>query len=233
MQQTIYIILKNGYYIPFLFPIIYYNTQNVLLSTTATLKMFPANYFHWYSHKFDYRFADHRYNQLKQFVRFTDTGYLASILAIMSSAYIPNAFNIHFAITFGYWIAKGALGLDDVDNSNGHEYDVGFERFWAGLIHGLPLALLTYNLVFANAWEDTCPYYFSPRDLIMSYAWLLTWFFGVYLPWRIRTGDPVYSFMDAKTTIVFKIAGFILMHALLGISNMVGRFRHVVVANRY
>ena len=235
MQQTIYIILKNGYYVPFLFPIILYPlTQNVLLSATITLKMFPANYMFWYSRKFDYMFADREYNQIKQFVRFTDTGYLASILAILYPTYVPLAFNIHFAITFGYWIAKIALGLDDVDKTNGPEYDVDFERLWGGLIHGLPLIILTYNLVLTNTREeDTCPYYFSHRDLIVSYAWLWTWFFAVYIPWCIRTGDPVYSFMDTKIPIVFKIAGFVLMHGLLGISNVVGRYIHVVVANRY
>jgi hypothetical protein len=234
MLQNISIILKNGYYIPFLFPLLYSLTNNVLLSTTITLKMFPANYMFWYSHKFDYGFVDYRYNQIKQIVRFTDTGYLASILVLSSSSYVSLAFNIHFAITFGYWIAKYVLGIDDVDKTNGSEYDVVFERFWVGLVHGVPLTILTYYLVFENTREDTmCPYYFSPRDLMMSYVWLWTWIFAVYIPWRIRTGDPVYDFMDTKIPIVFKIAGVVLMHGLLGISNVVGRYIHVVVANRY
>ena len=143
MQQNIhYVILKNGYYIPFVFPLIYYATNDILLSTTITLKFFPANYMFWYSHKFEYLFADRRYNQIKQIVRFTDTGYLASILANQSMTYIPLAFNIHFAVTFGYWIAKCTMGLDDVDRTNGPKYDIRFEKFWGGLVHGVPLAIL-------------------------------------------------------------------------------------------
>ena len=228
MQKNISIIIKNGYYIPFLFPLIYYYTQNALLSTTITLKMFTANYMFWYSYKFDYGFADRRYNQIKQIVRFTDTGYLASILAIQSPDYVPLAFNIHFAITFGYWIAKGVLGLDDVDRMNGPEYDIGYEMLCGALIHGAPLAILLQKMIAPSNF-DTCPYYFSPQT---SYMWLWVWGICVYMPWRIRTGDPVYSFMDTKTSVVFKIGGIVLVHGLLVISNVLGRNIHVVVANR-
>lgn len=223
MQQNIYTILKNGYYIPLLFPLVYYYTNHLLLSTTITLKMFPANYMFWYSHKFNYGFADRRYNQIKQVVRFTDTGYLASILAIQSPAYLPFSFNIHFAITFGYWIAKGVLGLDDVDRTNGPTYDIVFEKFWGAIIHGIPLAILLQKILTTN-YLDQCPYYFSPRDLMVSYVWLWVWGVFVYIPWRIKTGDPVYSFMDWKTPVVVKIGGIVLIHALLVISNITGRY---------
>jgi len=218
------IILKNGFYIPFLFPIVYHSTQHILLSTTITLKLFPANYMFWYSHKFDYLFADRRYNQIKQFVRFTDTGYLASVLA---HHYLPIAFNVHFAITFGYWIAKLALGLDDVDRTNGPTYSMNYERFWGALIHGIPLIVLIYSLS-TQEYEYVCPDYFSPRDLTISWAWLWIWFFAVYIPWNIRTGDPVYSFMGWNVPIMYKLAVFLLMHLLLGVSNVVGRYIHVV-----
>jgi hypothetical protein len=194
--------------------------------------MFPANYMSWYSHKFDYGFADRRCNQIKQVVRFTDTGYLASILAMQSPDYAPLAFNIHFAITFGYWIAKGVLGLDDVDHTNGPEYDIRYEMLWGALIHGAPLAILLQKII-ATSNFDTCPYYFSPQTLQISYVWLWVWGICVYTPWRIRTGDPVYSFMDTKTSVVFKIGGIVLVHGLLAISNVLGRYIHVVVANRY
>ena len=231
MQQNIYNILKNGYYIPLLFPLVYYTTQNVLISTTITLKMFPTNYMFWYSHKFNYGFADRRYNQIRQIVRFTDTGYLVSILAIQSSSYVPNAFNTHFAITFGYWIAKCTIGLDDVDRTNGPEYNIEFERLWGAIIHGIPLAILLQKIRTTN-YLDICPYYFSPWDLMMSYAWLCAWGLFVYIPWCIRTGDPVYNFMDGKSPFGFKIAGCMLMHLLLAVSNMTGRYIHEY-ASRY
>jgi len=222
-QPIIYIILKNGYYIPFLFPLVYFYTQNVLLSTNLTLKLFPANYMFWYSHKFDLSFADRRYNQLKQIVRFTDTGYLVSILAIQSPSYIPNAFNIHFAITFGYWIAKVVLGLDDVDRTNGPTYSMNYERFWGALVHGTPLAILLQKIISTDIRKDTCPYYFSPQTLQISYVWLWVWFFGMYLPWRIRTGDPVYSFMDLRNPHWHKVGGMVMMHGLLWAANGLGR----------
>lgn len=232
MQQNISTILKNGYYIPFLFPLVYYYTTHLLLSTTITLKMFPANYMFWYSHKFNYGFADRRYNQIRQIVRFTDTGYLVSVLAVASPSYIPLAYNIHFAITFGYWIAKYTMGLDDIDRTNGPTYDIGYEKFWGALIHGTPLAILLQKILTDTSQRDICPYYFSPRDLMMSYAWLWVWFFGVYIPWRIRTGDPVYSFMDNKVHFAYKFAVFVLMHGLLATSNITGRYINEV-ANRY
>jgi hypothetical protein len=143
--------------------------------------------------------------------------------------YIPLAFNIHFAITFGYWIAKGVLGLDDVDHANGPEYDIGYEMLWGALIHGAPLAILLQKMIVTSNF-DTCPYYFSPQT---SYLWLWVWGLFVYTPWRIRTGDTVYSFMDPKTSVVVKIGGIVLVHGLLAISNVLGRYIHVVVANRY
>ena len=248
MQQYIFTFIKNGYYIPFLFPLFYYATQqNVLLSTTATLKLFPTNYFFWYSHKSDYLFADRRYNQLKQFVRFTDTGYLALILAVQSQkgkpwfpfkpsfkldsntltySYIPLAFNIHFVITFGYWIAKCILGLDDVDRTNGPSYSVRYDYFWGALIHGVPLILLSRSLINDNR-EDICPNYFSIQDLRLSYIWCWTWLFCIYIPWRLRTGDPVYSFMDWKSPHAHKLAGCVMVYVLLGISNSLGYYIHV------
>jgi hypothetical protein len=140
--------------------------------------------------------------------------------------YVPLAFNIHFAITFGYWIAKGVLGLDDVDRTNGPEYSMNYERLWGALIHGAPLAILLQKILTDTSHHDICHYYFSPRDLMMSYTWLWVWFFGVYIPWRIRTGDPVYSFMDNKVPFAYKFAVFVLMNGLLTISNITGRYIH-------
>jgi hypothetical protein len=227
MHQYIFTFVKNGFYIPFIFPLFYYATQrNVLLSTTATLKLFPANYFFWYSHKYDYLFADRRYNQLKQFVRFTDTGYLALILAVHSQSRIPLAFNIHFVITFGYWIAKCILGLDDVDRTNGPTYSVRYEYFWGALIHGVPLILLSRSLILDDR-RGECPNYFSIQDLRLSYIWCWTWLFCIYIPWRLRTGDPVYSFMAWKSPHAHKLAGCIMVYVLLGISNSLGYYIHV------
>ena len=223
MQQNIYVLLKNGYYIPLLFPLFYYATNDAFLSTTITLKLFPANYMFWYSQKFDYAFDNPRYNQIKQIVRFTDSGHLASILAIASYNSVPLAFNVHFAITFGYWIAKWALGLNDVDNTNGPEYDIRYESLWASAIHGVPLVFLLQKILNSDH-GDVCPYYFSSTTLVASYTWLWVWFLWVYMPWRLRTGDAVYSCLEWKMPNGVKIASIVMIHLLLFVANTTGRF---------
>jgi len=184
--------------------------------------MFPANYFFHFSRKFDYSFADRRYNQIKQIVRFTDTGYLASFLAVQSPAYVPLAFNIHFAITFGYWIAKLIMGLDDVDRTNGELYSIGYERFWGALIHGVPLVILLQKILTVQEEGDQCAYYFSRSTLVCSYIWLWTWGIVIYFPWRIRTGDAVYSFMDWRSPHWHKVGGIAMVHGLLAVANEIG-----------
>ena len=227
MLQYILIILKNGFYIPFLFPVFYYATHNIFFATNATLKLYPTNYFFWYSHKLEYYFANRSFNQLKQFVRFTDTGYFALILVVQSPHYRPLAFNIHFVITFGYWIAKCILRLDDVDRTNESSYSVRYDYLWSALIHGLPLILLARSLIIDNREDDMCPNYFSIQDLRLSYIWCWTWLFCIYIPWRLRTGDPVYSFMEWRLPHIHKFAGGVLVYILLGISNSLGYYIHV------
>lgn len=219
-------ILKNGYYILFTPLIIYPLTRhNTLIAATIFLKLFQANYFFWYYPKFDYFPNIRALNQMKQMVRFTDTGHLASILVFSepSQKYIPIAFNIHFAITFGYWIAKVALKFDDADNSNGPEYSMPFDRFWGGLVHSIPLAILLQKILTPKT-IDECPDYFTPIDLTLSCAWLWVWCFGIYIPWRVRTGDPVYAFLHWNKSRIVQIASVVLMHGLLAVSNIAGRY---------
>jgi len=217
-------ILKNGYYILFMPLLIYPLTRNHIFATaTITLKLFQSNYFFWYYPKFDYFPNIRALNQMKQMVRFTDTGHLASILAMQSPKYMPLAFNVHFAITFGYWIAKLALKFDDADNSNGHEYSMAFDRFWGGLVHSVPLAIILQNILTNNP-IDECRDYFTPRDLTLSCAWLWVWGLFIYIPWRVRTQDPVYAFLRWNGPRVVQIASVVLMHGLLVVSNTAGKY---------
>ena len=206
------IILKNGFYIPIVAVVLYSQTQHPYLTSTIILKLYPANYFFWYYEDHDCMFQNPRWNQLKQFVRFTDTGHYANAIYLLtgkSPRFLPIAFNAHFAITFGYWIARAGFGMSDFITKD-PEYSKAGEDFWASLVHGWPLILLLFEIQKQN--PDMCPYYGTPQDLVWSYVWILGWFLAIYLPWRQRTGDPVYSLMDKNHSLLFKMsaAGFML-----------------------
>ena len=78
------------------------------------IKLFSVNYFYWYGTTFTY-LPDPKMNWIKQFVRFTDTGHIATILPIIFPAILPVAHNIHFIIMSGYWIGKFAFNMKDAD----------------------------------------------------------------------------------------------------------------------
>jgi hypothetical protein len=68
-----------------------------------------------------------------------------------------------------------------------------------------------------------CSIEYSNVTLMYTYMWLYSWFIFIYLPWRLYTGDSVYSILDFKQTplsIVMIFIGFI--HFLVFLSNMVG-----------
>ena len=71
--------LKNGYYIPAIHAALYYVTGDAVISTAVAMKMYPANYFYWFGEQYDFRIPK-RYNWIKQFTRFTDTGHFVSFL---------------------------------------------------------------------------------------------------------------------------------------------------------
>jgi hypothetical protein len=90
------------------------------------------------------------------------------------------------------------------------EYSKAGEDFWIALVHGWPLLLLLFEIKKHN--PDMCLYYGTRQDLVWSYVWILGWFFAIYLPWRLRTGDPVYSILNSNQSVPFKVcvAGFML-----------------------
>ena len=197
----------------------YTQTQHLYLTSAIILKLYPANYFFWYYADHDCKFQNPKWNQLKQFVRFTDTGHYANAIYLLTSKsprFFPIAFNIHFAITFGYWIARTGFGMSDFITKD-PEYSKAGEDFWATLVHGWPLLLLLGDL--RNT--DMCPYYGTRQDLVWSYMWILGWFFAIYLPWVKRTGDPLYSIMSDKVHFIKRvmIGGFMI--SLITTSNAI------------
>jgi len=204
---------KNGYYIPLIYPLIQLTTGNSFLAAIITLKTFPANYWYWYESEYNY--LPRGYNWLKQFVRFTDTGHLASALVHASPEYIPLAFTTHFLITAGYWGGKVFFKLKDSDDLPIRDLDPLFMTMWATFNHSVPLILLI------NKVRTECVP-FTYDQLANSYLWLYTWFFCVYIPWRLTTGDPVYSVLsfDVPVKKACLFIGFV--HTVVYVGHLTG-----------
>lgn len=208
---------KNGYYIPLIHVAIYTMTYDIFFSTAISMKLYPTNYFYWFGEHYTY-FSNNRYNWIKQFVRFTDTGYLASFIYIIYPEFLPIAYNVHFVITSGYWLGKIFFDMDHIDLLDLPDLNRSFELTWSNFNHGLPFVLLTYRLVM----NDICYEYFTLEHLKWSYYWMYTWLLGIYLPWRLITGDCVYGILSYETPWKKKIFWFIFIHCLVLLGNYIG-----------
>jgi hypothetical protein len=205
--------IKNGYYVPLLYPLIQMTTGNSFLAAIITLKAFPANYWHCYESEYEY--LPRGYNWVKQFVRFTDTGHLASALVFASPEYIPVAFTTHFLITVGYWGGKIWFSLGDPDDKPMEGLDPVFVKGWSYANHSLPLLLL-----LAKLRTECVP--FTYDQWVNSYLWVYSWFFFVYMPWRLTTGDSVYDILSYETPIK-KVGLFVaFVHAVVSIGHVTG-----------
>lgn len=208
---------KNGYYIPPIHAFLYYMTGDIFLSTAIAMKIYPANYFYWFGENYEY-FSNRRYNWIKQFVRLTDTGYLASFIYILYPQFLPIAYNVHFVITTGYWLGKISFNMNHIDLLDLPDLNRSFELTWSNFNHGLPLVLLTYRLITS----DICYEQFTLEHLKWSYYWMYTWLFVIYLPWRLTTGDCVYGILSYETPLKKKILFITLIHGLVILGNSIG-----------
>jgi hypothetical protein len=163
---------------------------------------------------------------LKQFIRFTDTGHLASLIYFFYPAFFPVAFNVHGVITIGYWGGKILFNLKDVDDRISSDFFKKFENIWCYNNHLTPLLLFIRELWIQ---PELCSMnLFNNYDLYNSYLWLYSWFLFIYMPWRMITGDCTYSILSLETPI-YKIEGFILfIHVLFLFLNMSGSALHYI-----
>ena len=95
LKNNIYI--KNGCYVPIVYIGLWYLTNDFYLSTMIALKLHTMNYYFWFEHH--YNFLPSPYNFLKQFVRFTDSGVIASFIYYFYPAFFPIAHNVQFLVT--------------------------------------------------------------------------------------------------------------------------------------
>jgi hypothetical protein len=208
--------IKNGYYIPLLYPILHTLTEDSFLTTILLLKLLSANYWYWFQDY--YYFLPKGYNWIKQFVRFTDSGHMVSFLYCISPTYLPLAFAIHFTISIGFWTSKMFLDMKDNDTVFEPDIDPYFVQIWSAANHGLPLILLTHRIIddSYSCIPFTFQYFYIP------YLWGWGWFFVIYMPWRIITNDPVYDLLSFQTPIKKTLIFIGYINFLIGLGHMVG-----------
>lgn len=217
------LLIKNGFYIHLLQACLYYTTQNIYISSIVAIKMYSVNYFYWYGNQFTFM-PNPRHNWIKQFTRLTDTGHFASFLPLFFPSILPVSHNVHFIIMSGYWIGKCAFNLKDADKLNFPDILDWHTDLCTYIHHSVPYLLIHY--LFSQQHADisiNCDYEYNTDTLKYTFAWLYGWLFCIYIPWRVYTGDPIYSILDAKQTPKKYICGFIVaVHALALLSNKVG-----------
>jgi hypothetical protein len=214
VMNTILYVLKNGYYIPLLHAGLYMITDDHFLSTIIAMKAYPANYFYWFCDHYSY-LSNH--NWVKQFIRYTDTGHIVSFLYYFYPEYLPLAFNVHYVITVAYWVGRIFIKMEDSDKLVISEIDPVFEETWSAMVHGVPLVLLTHRII--NQTECVPFDYYS---LKLTYGWNYSWLFGVYIPWRLYTGDCVYNILSHKSPWKKIVGFFAFIHFLVLTGNITG-----------
>jgi hypothetical protein len=209
-------IIRDGIYLPFLNILLYAATNNFYLSIIIIQMLYVINYYYHYEHLYNH--VPHPYNWVKQFVRFTDTGRLASFLYYFYPQTLPIAHNVHFIITFAYWIGKLFLGVDDLDQKNRETYLYIYEQCWSIVNHGIVYSIIVYRMLTENECND----YFTRTYFYYTILWLYAWGIFIYIPWRCFTGDPVYSILANDKPFKTLFMAFVLMNSCAFISNYVG-----------
>lgn len=212
--------IKNGVYIPFLHVALYYLTNNLFLSTIIAAKLYPANYYFIFYNHYQYRNFPKWFGMLKQFVRFTDTGYIASFIYFFYPDFFPVAFNIHFVITFGFWGSIFFFNMRDLDDRYHAEIMTNYATLWSFHNHIFPFVLFVRELLIH---PELCRYsLFNMNNLLYSYQWIYGWLFFIYMPWRMITGDCLYSMLSYHVPIKKLLAFILFIHSLFIAANMSG-----------
>lgn len=135
--------------------------------------------------------------------------------------FLPIAYNIHFIITFGYWIGKLQFVMKDADSIEHPIIIKQVEKRFCALNHSLPLCILLYKLRNTTGLYE-CYSLFTWQDLKYTYYWAYVWFFCIYIPWRMYTKDYVYTVLEPQSPIQYKIAFITILHIIALIGNISG-----------
>ena len=235
IKKSIHQQIKNGYYIPFLYLFLLYIFRDMFHVTLFIIKLHSVNHFYWFGELYNYRNIPKQFNFVKQFVRMTDTGHLVSLLYMIDPSFLPLAHNVHFFITAGFWTGKylGSQDQDMISNrdmisiSNKEDQNmILYDNTISCISHGVP-----YILFLRELWiTDQC-HVFDLHTLWISYQWNYIWLFMVYLPWRIYTGDVIYTILDMKEGIKKPLKFFCFLHVVTLVSNIIGYGMSYMVCN--
>jgi len=210
------IYIKNGFHIPIVYLGLWYFTNDFYLSTTIFFKLHIVNYYFWFEHHYNY--LPSPFNFIKQFVRLTDSGFIASLIYYFYPAFFPIAHNVQFVISVGYWTGKLLFNMEETNEIQSPEIINWYINFISYLLHIVPYALLLGEI----RTFDQCHNYFTLRDLLYSVNWLQYWFIYVYMPWRLITKDAIYSVISSDKS-VMQIMGFIgILHVTFFVAHIVG-----------
>ena len=221
--------IKNGLYIPFLHVALIYLTNNLFLSSIIASKLYPGNYYFVFYNHYQYRNFPKWVGILKQFVRFTDSGHIASFIYFFYPEFFPLAFNVHFFITFGFWGSAFFFNMRDLDDRYHPEIMTKFGTLWSAYNHLVPFLLFVREFFIH---PELCSYsLFTLDNLFHSYQWLYTWIIFIYIPWRMITGDCVYSVLSYDTPMKNFVALLLFTHSLFIFSNMSGALLQYNICN--
>ena len=215
-------IFKNGLHIPILYFIFNFFLENDLFSYTLMMKIFSINYYYNYYKSFNkLTFIQ---SQIKPWVRFTDTGYIATLIYYFNPNFYPIAFNIHFTICIGYWCIMTFFGISDVDGIKGETFYYYYQKIMSYSLHLLPLIMLS---------KDLCIYQklFDEKSLLFSTLWTISWFFFVLIPWKIITKDSIYTIFNDNVANSKKLFVIIFMLSLVNLSNNIGIMTSKYICN--
>jgi len=211
---------KNGYHIV-LFTLYIFYLKQYYLGCIFFLKLFSANFYYNFSYKYPIPIV----YKWKHMIRLTDTGHIGAILVYYDKSWVPITFNVTFIITFVYWISLYMFNMSDVDDVNSKEINIQLQKIHCTINHGCYLLWMMYYIMKNN-------YEFNNTTLIMSFGWIISWFLFIYIPWRIYTGDVVYSTMKSKKHFILTL---FLCLFVLKISNTIGyeisRYHHYIPLN--
>jgi hypothetical protein len=188
-------ILKNGYYIYLITCVLLYN-YNIFIALFITLKLYSINYFYWYGTKLSI-FENPNFNWIKQFIRLTDTGHIASCMVFINYKLLSLSHNVHFIIFIGYFACKLMFNLEDADRLIDDELNLSHMDISTYIHHSVPYMLSLYHM-YITAASNNCEIMYNYSNIINTYIWLFMWFFCIYIPWRIITNDIVYSILDTR-----------------------------------
>jgi hypothetical protein len=173
--------VKNGGHVSYMFFIILYLSNNMLLASALTLRLFTINYFYWFS-KWSIQ------GQLRQFVRFTDSQTLVCLLNWWfdkTSIIGELTYNVLALVSFGFWIAK-MVGIDETLSPPIYPF---YQREINKLYH-----YINHGLLFLLFSIQTPPLYgFTHNGINRTLLFLLFYIMLIYIPWYFFTGDRIYD----------------------------------------